>query len=124
MKVVGLIVFAAVAVVTNLAASAWEQLAHNIALELAVAGAGLAGLREIWRRVLLPMWWTLRKIDAVYEAVRDLPGWRDEMDQRMADGAAHFDLLDGQMALLQSANKQRVDAALDRACPPRPADAT
>lgn len=107
------------ATVWQFASAGWEALAHNVALELAVFGAGLVGAREVWRRVIKPAWWTVRKIDAVYEAVRDLPAWREQIDRRMADGAEHFDRLDAELAAWASADRVKLSAKIDELQDPR-----
>lgn len=119
MKLFGPVVIAAATV--ELATAGWELVVHNVALELAVLGAGAVGAREVYRRLIKPAWWTLRKIDAVYDAVRDLPAWRAQIDSRMAEGAEHFERIDGQLDLMARADKARISDALERRPdPPRP----
>jgi hypothetical protein len=108
----------AAALLIELAAAGWEIIVHNIAIELAIIAAGLAGLgyiaRGLYRRVLKPIWFTFRKIDKLYDALHDFPQWRKEMDKRMAAGAEHFERLDEAVAAWSNADAVRVRATLDQ----------
>lgn len=111
----------------------WERFAHSLAIELAVAAAGVAGAGVLWKKVVLPAWVVLRKIDEINDAVRALPDWmrereqwrRDmtewqaEIERRLAAGSAEFDHLEGQLRLLVSADRQRISDALEALKDPR-----
>lgn len=107
------------AAVWQLASSGWETLVHNIALELAVGAAGVAGAGVLWKKVVVPVWTVLRKIDRIAEAVSGLPAWQASMEERMADGAAHFDRLDAELAAWASADRLRMTQKLDELQDPR-----
>jgi hypothetical protein len=118
---------AAVTLAIVAAWEAWERLAHSLALELAVTAAGVAGAGVLWKRVILPAWRTLRRIDEINDAVRVLPEWmqareqwRDEreaweaeIELRLSDGSRNFDIIEGQLRLLMSADRQAIQDAIE-----------
>lgn len=111
------------AAVWEFAASAWEQVAHSVALELAVLAAGVTGAGVLWKKLVKPVgvkaWTVIRKIDAIYEVVKGMPEWQASMEKRLADGAQHFDRLDAELAVWASADRARVSAKIDELHDPR-----
>jgi hypothetical protein len=97
-------IFATVAI-WNLAATAWQQVANNLAVELAVLAAGVTGAGILWIRAIHPAFRGIRRaralLEATWSAVKPLSenaardaAWQAQVNEWRFDCDRRFELIE------------------------------